>query len=114
MRVLGFDVVAILDEYALSFSVVIDVVHEWRCRFRAAKIYLNPFQQIRFIESWTIDAIVRSGESYGPIERIETAAGRVHIWFERHLGRVRRPVQRGLVLTSQLAPARKRVAFEVI
>ena len=64
------DAVAVLDEHALAFGVVVDVGDERRRRLRAAQIDVHSLEQVGFIEGWTIDAAVGSGHRDGAVERI--------------------------------------------
>src|SRR5262249_29349514 len=111
VRVFSLDVGAVVDEHAPTFGIVVNVDHERCGSLSSAQIDVHSLKQVRFIEGWTIDAVVRSGDGHGPVERIETTAARKDLVFKR---RFAGPIERYLVLPRQLAAACERVTLEVI
>ncbi len=62
---MGLRAVAIGDQFALPFGVVIDVGHERRSGRRAAQVHIHLVEQIGFVVGRAIDAVVRRGDGSG-------------------------------------------------
>ena len=113
-RIVGISrprLIAVRDQYPLTFCVVVDVRDERSCSRRAAQIHGHGFQQVRFVVSRAKDAAVWHCGRDPAIERVILRAAHEHV--RQHRGQ-RYPVRQRLVIRQKLTRSAQQIPFEIV